>query len=223
MTAALLIPLTGAGCQVPPPKCTNAKDSDITLETELSNVSSKGDGSLSQSNLRVSQSVIDQLEDHKAKLASDHKLMVREYEGTLICKEREKEKSLKDLKDDIDKLNKNLESNSSKIEFLMMELNKVDEDEDQNEASKVLKQVEEVKTSLVALETHLKERREEGSKLELQLENLKEYETPNPEGRFFKTPKTQATPCYKSPIMPSPRKKIALGSSVKTPPATPKR
>merc|ERR1712121_236694 len=113
----------------------------ISMEMELSNVSSMGNG-LSQSNLRVSQSVIDQLEDHKSKLSSDHKLMVREFEGTLICKERENEKSFKDLKDDIEKLNKNLESSSNKLEILKMEFDKVDEDEDLNdEASKVLKQV----------------------------------------------------------------------------------
>merc|ERR1719158_923759 len=148
----------------------------ISLEKELSNFSSP----MSPNDLRASQSVIDQLEDFKSKLTSEHKLMVREHEGTLICKERENEKSLKDLRDDIERLSKHFESNSTKLEMLMVDLEKIDEDEDINdEASKVLNQVEEAKNRLAALERHLKDRREEETKLESQLENLKQYDSPN--------------------------------------------
>ena len=196
---------------------------EMILEKELSNFSSPTTG-LSPNDLRASQSVIDQLEDFKSKLTSEHKLMVREYEGTLICKERENERLLKDLQDDIERLSKNFESNSTKLEILMVDLEKIDENVDVNdEASKVLNQVEEAKNSLAALERHLKDRKEEGTKLESQLENLKQYDdSPNPSGRFFKTPRSQALPFYKSPIIPSPRKKMATGD-VKTPPSTPRR
>ena len=195
----------------------------ISLEKELSNYINSSN-EVSPNVQRVSQSVIDQQEDFKSKLTSEHRIMVREYEGTLICKERENEKSLKDLKDDIERLSKSLESNSTKLKVLMADLEKIDEDEDMNDgAFKIFNQVEEAKNSLTSLERHLKERREEGTKLESQLENLKQYDSPNPAGRFFKTPRTQALPSYKSPIIPSPRKKMATGDSVKTPPSTPRR
>ena len=104
----------------------------------------------------------------------------------------------------------------------MVDLEKIDEDEDINdEAFKVLNQVEEAKNNLAALERHLKDRKE-GTKLESQLDNLKQYDSPNPAGKFFKTPRSQALPFYKSPIVPSPRKKMAIGD-VKTPPSTPRR
>merc|ERR1712025_782321 len=194
----------------------------ISLEKELSNYINSSN-EVSPNVQRVSQSVIDQQEDFKSKLTSEHRIMVREYAGTLICKERENEKSLKDLKDDIERLSKSLESNSTKLKVLMADLEKIDEDEDMNDgAFKIFNQVEEAKNSLTSLERHLKERREEGTKLESQLENLKQYDSPNPAGRFFKTPRTQALPSYKSPIIPSPRKKMATGD-VKTPPSTPRR
>jgi len=195
----------------------------ISLEKELSNYINSSN-EVSPNVQRVSQSVIDQQEDFKSKLTSEHRIMVREYEGSLICKERENEKSLKDLKDDIERLSKSLESNSTKLKVLMADLEKIDEDEDMNDgAFKIFNQVEEAKNSLTSLERHLKERREEGTKLESQLENLKQYDSPNPAGRFFKTPRTQALPSYESPIIPSPRKKMATGDSVKTPPSTPRR
>ena len=67
---------------------------------------------------------------------------------------------------------------------------------------------------------------EEGKKLEAQMESLKETDSPHPilSSKFIKTPRTMSN--YKSPVIPSPRKKLktsGVSASVPVTPSTPRR
>ena len=72
------------------------------------------------------------------------------------------------------------------------------------------------KSSLQELEKHLKEREKEGAKLHTKLDSLKQTDSPAPNSKFFKTPRSIFN--YRSSTMPSPRKKMAKDS--KRSPAT---
>ena len=114
-----------------------------------------------------------------------------------------------------------------KLDKKFSELKQIEEIEEESSLStKYLKDSEDLTASIAKLEAHYNERVEEGKKLEAQMESLKETDSshPTPSSKFFKTPRTMSS--YKSPVIPSPRKKLktsGVSASVPVTPSTPRR
>ena len=205
-----------------------------SLTKELRELQSKCD-SLSKStsnsqggmNLKLAQNVLRKHEEQKTKMITDQKMKIQECQGFLICKDRENEECFKKLQGEVHNFRKELDFKRLQIDKKFLELKKIEEMEEESSlSSKYLKDSEDLTASIAKLEAHYNERVEEGKKLEAQMESLKETDSPHPtpSSKFFKTPRTMSS--YKSPVIPSPRKKLktsGVSASVPVTPSTPRR
>ena len=160
-------------------------------------------------------------------MITDQKIQIQECQGFLICKDRENEECFKKLQGEVHNFRKELDFKRLQIDKKFLELKKIEEMEEESSlSSKYLKDSEDLTASIAKLEAHYNERVEEGKKLEAQMESLKETDSPHPtpSSKFFKTPRTMSS--YKSPVIPSPRKKLktsGVSASVPVTPSTPRR
>ena len=209
----------------------SAKESFIN---ELGELRSKCD-SLSKStsnsqgglNLKLAQNVLRKHEEQMTKMIADQKMKIQECQGILICKDRENEECFKKLQEEIHTFRKELEFKRLQLDKKFLELKQIEEMEEENDlSSKYLKDTDDLTDSIAKLEAHYNERVEEGKKLEALMESLKETDSPHPilSSKFIKTPRTMSN--YKSPVIPSPRKKLktsGVSASVPVTPSTPRR
>ena len=215
-------------------KVQEMKATKESLINELGELRSKCD-SLSKStsnsqgglNLKLAQNVLRKHEEQMTKMIADQKMKIQECQGILICKDRENEECFKKLQGEIHTFRKELEFKRLQLDKKFLELKQIEEMEEENDlSSKYLKDTDDLTNSIAKLEAHYNERVEEGKKLQAQMEFLKEADSPHPtpSSKFFKTPRTMSN--YKSPVIPSPRKKLktsGVSASVPVTPSTPRR
>ena len=182
-----------------------------TVEDELANNEDKSqkDGQ----NLKLTESVLKKFEKEKAKVETELKASVQEYNGILICRNSENNDSFKNLTIDVQKVKTQEELMYCQLQKALTDLLRMEKSVNLVEETSAL---EGKKSFLQELEKHLKEREQEGAKLNTKLDSLKQTDSPAPNSKFFKTPRSIFN--YRSSTMPSPRKKMAKDS--KRSPAT---
>ena len=184
-----------------------------TVEDELANNEDKSqkDGQ----NLKLTESVLKKFEKEKAKVETELKANVQEYNGILICRNSENNDSFKNLTIDVQKVKTQEELMYCQLQKALTDLLRMEKSVNLVEETSAL---EGKKSSLQELEKHLKEREQEGAKLHTKLDSLKQTDSPAPNSKFFKTPRSIFN--YRSSTMPSPRKKMAKDKDSKRSPAT---
>lgn len=116
-----------------------------------------------------------------------------------------------DHNDSFKRLTKDVEEAKAREEALSHQLQEAQEEFRRlEEADDKMKALEERRSSLQKLQSHLKDKEQEGVKLLAKIDSLKQTDSPAPSSKFFKTPRNLSI--YRSPIMPSPRKKLAKDS-----------
>jgi len=166
---------------------------------------------ISVSDQKIVDQVIKENEAVIARMVNEQNSMQREYEGLLFTKENDYKEALAKLKLKVDQSKQEFDSKSHLLVLKLKELKEVEEKcVAADQGSKIMAEVEDAKAAILQLETSLQERIEEGSKLEKQLESLKETYGPT-SNKFFKTPRGRGI--LRGQITPSPRNKLAVGKS----------
>ena len=179
----------------------------FSLETQFSFLSL----GISVSDQKIVDQVIKENEAVIARMVNEQNSMQREYEGLLFTKENDYKEALAKLKLKVDQSKQEFDSKSHLLVLKLKELKEVEEKcVATDQGSKIMAEVEDAKSTILQLETSLQERIEEGSKLEKQLESLKETYGPT-SNKFFKTPRGRGI--LRGQITPSPRNKLAVGKS----------
>ena len=197
------------------------------LQSKCESLSKSMSNSQGGMNLKLAQNVLRKHEEQMTKMIADQKMKIQECQGFLICKERDNEECFKKLQGEVHNIRKELKFKRLQLDKKFLELKQIEEmKEDSSLSSKYLKDTEDLTASIAKLEAHYNERVEEEKKLEAQMESLKETDSPHPtpSSKFFKTPRTMSS--YKSPVIPSPRKKLktsGVSASVPATPSTPRR
>merc|ERR1740129_686891 len=158
-------------------------NSKETLTLQLSNVEelleksikasqSQGDG---KKNLKLVESVLKKFEKEKANVQNELKCKVQEYNGILACRDNDHNDSFKRLTNDVDEAKAREETLSHQLQDTLEELKRIEEAEVVDDK---LKALEVKRLSLKELQSHLKEREQEGSKLLAKIDSLKQTDTP---------------------------------------------
>merc|ERR1712110_515627 len=183
-----------------------------SLTLELSNVedqlSKSNKVALSQGdakkNSKLVESVLKKFEKEKVTVQNELKYKVQEYKGILVCRDNDHNDSFKRLTKDVEEAKAREEALSRQLQKAQEELKRIEEADVINDKMKAL---EERRTSLQKLRSHLKDKEQEGAELLAKVDSLKKTDSPAPSSKFFKTPRNLSI--YRSPTMPSPRKKLA--------------